>query len=147
MGSNHKISGDISDIDLAGSSVKRYSSNAFFYLAANKELFLQGAFFYLAANKDSLMIGRQLNSINIQYQKGSLALSFTSRPTRVSSFLQGRGSILSALLILSHFVIGKAKGSFRHYTPLRGRRGRFWGRCAPIGPILKGTLMWRLSGD
>ena len=55
-----------------------------------------GALFYLAANEDSLVIGRQLNSMNVRCQEGSLALFFffTSRPTRnfsLGRFLLPRG--------------------------------------------------------
>ena len=70
---------------------------------------ISGAFFYLAANES--LSWRFLST------RGQRHLFFSSR----------QGFILNTLLILSHFVVGKAKGSFHHYASLRGRRGRFWG--------------------
>ena len=49
-----------------------------FYLAANEDLLFLGVLFYLAANED--LFWRFLLS---RGQRASLALSFTSRPTRV----------------------------------------------------------------
>ena len=95
----------------------RIPFDTFFYLAADEGLLFSGAFFYLAANEGSLVIERDAIGLNGRPMSRrfsgaffylaanedllSRALSFTSRPTRISfqwRFLLTRGQRVSRAL-------------------------------------------------